>query len=161
MNWKNGCICLFIGMMVIGCQKDEQPVVAGNPTLSEALTGNKWQMSTLIVYQPADTPILNLTTLNFEPCEMDNYFQFGADNIFREFENTLVCSPQGNSIFHKLHNGPWLVNDTDSTLTIGGGFIVQSYKVAQWSNSKMRWQQKVPDYLGGTQIYEYTMTSMR
>ena len=161
MNCKTICSWLLIILLSAGCDKEDTSVVNNDPTISEALIGNKWQLKSLIVYQPANTPILNLTTINFQPCELDNYFEFGIDNRFRESENILICNPQGNSVFHKLDGGPWLVNDSDSSLTIGGGFIIQEYKVMEWKNSILRWQQEVPDYLGGKQIYEYTLTAMK
>lgn len=152
---------MWIILLATGCAKDDTSVVNNEPSISDALKANKWQLKSLIVYQPANTPILNLTTINFQPCELDNYFEFGIDNRFRESENVLICNPQGNSIFHKLDGGPWLVNDADSSLTIGAGFIFQVYKVMEWKNSSMRWRQEVPDYLGGKQIYEYSLTALK
>ncbi len=152
---------MFMFLLSTGCDKEEETPVGSPTTISEALKSNKWQLKSLIVYQPANTPILNLTTINFQPCELDNYFEFGEDNRFRESENILVCNPQGNSIFHQLDGGPWLVNESDSSLTIGAGFIYQVYKVAVWNNNTLQWKQEVPDYLGGKQIYEYTLTSLK
>jgi hypothetical protein len=161
MNRKAIFSWLIMFMLATGCDKEEEIPVSFPTTISEALKGNKWQLKNLIVYQPANTPILNLTTINFQPCELDNYFEFGEDNRFRESENILVCNPQGNSIFHKLDGGLWLVDESDSTLSIGAGFIFQEYKAAERNNNTMRWQQDVPDYLGGKQTYEYTLTSLK
>ena len=152
---------VFFLVALTGCNKDETSSTTNPPSISETLKGNKWQLNSLIVYQPAGTPILNLTTINFQPCELDNYFQFTEGNVFLEFENTITCSPQGNSIFHQLDKGPWLVNEATDTLTIGAGFIFQVYKVTQWNNNSMKWEQMVPDYLGQKQFYEYSFKSIK
>ena len=153
--------CLLIIVALTGCNKDETSSTTNPPTISEALKGNKWQLNSLIVYQPAGTPILNLTTINFKPCELDNYFEFGIDSIFRESENILICNPQGNSVFHQLDKGPWLVNEATDTLTIGAGFIFRVYKVTQWSNSTMKWEQAELDYFGQKMFYEYSFKSIK
>ncbi len=153
---------LFLTAFFVGCGKDDASRVTPTPvTMSEALKGNKWQLNSLIVYEPANTPILNLTTISFRPCELDNYFTFSVDNIFREVQGGQICITQRNSKFYLMSGGPWLLNENDSTLTIGGGFIFETFKVVEASNNKMRWEQVVTNYLGGKQIYEYTLRSVK
>lgn len=149
---------LLLGLMVLSlaCKKDESTEGDNNIALNDALKGNEWKVTSIIL-TTSDGGYANIFDLNFQPCEKDDLLKFNADGLFTKSDNTISCNPQGNSVFNNLNGGSWASQASDSTLVIAKGFNSQLYKVSAWTSKSMTWKQSSKDYLGIENTLTFTL----
>ncbi|MGB4773354.1 MAG: hypothetical protein WBP58_17955 [Chitinophagaceae bacterium] len=149
---------LLLGLLVVcfACEKDESADGNNNIALKDALNGNEWKITSIIL-TTSDGGFANIFDLNFQPCEKDDLLKFNTNKVFTKSDNINICNPEGNSVFNNLNGGSWDSQASDSTLVIAKGFNAQVYKVSAWSANTMTWKQSSKDYLGIENTLTFTL----
>jgi hypothetical protein len=150
---------LLLGLLVfcLACEKDESTDGNNNIALNDALNGNEWKITSIIL-TTSDGGFANIFDLNFQPCEKDDLLKFNTDQSFVKSDNVMICNPLGGSVFNNLNGGFWAIKASDSSLAISNGFNVQGYKVSSWTANTMTWKQISKDYLGIENTLTFTLT---
>jgi hypothetical protein len=137
-------------LLLFACKKESEP---DNKKPSEVLTPGLWQLKQLWIESPPGSGPSDITAVTYDPCELDDVFEFKAGSVFSCSENSKIC--QVNSgIFYNLNGGQWSLTG-DTLLTIAAGFNVQKFNFGQVTSNTMELQQTQANYLGGLTRYSF------
>ncbi|TAL42284.1 MAG: hypothetical protein EPN92_11735 [Chitinophagaceae bacterium] len=137
-------------LTAVSCQK-ESAEIKFSP--SQVLTPGKWQLKRLTIEVPPGSGAADITNSTFDPCELDDTFEFNSNGSFTCTENALVC-PINTGIFYNLSGGNWSLS-ADTLLTIAAGFNVQKFKFGTVTANSMELQQTQLNYLGDLTRYTF------
>jgi len=117
-------LLLFVlAITFIGCKKEEDKQDGGSstptPTASktELLIGKNWKLTAWTVdpAQEIDAVLTNDLYSTVQPCDVDNFIRFSADNTMITDQGTDFCNPDAPQTIQS--NWGWKSNET--VLTIG------------------------------------------
>lgn len=137
-------------LIIFSCKKEN---VEPTYTASQVLTPGQWQLKKLTVESPPGSGAADITTATFDPCELDDIFEFKNGGIFSCSENSNVCAVNG-SVFYNLRGGMWVLSG-DTLLTIAAGFNVQNFKFGTITVNSIELQQTSTNYLGELTRYSF------
>jgi hypothetical protein len=137
-------------LMMFSCQKEN---IETKYSASQVLTPGRWQLKKLMVESPPGSGAADITNATFDPCELDDLFEFKTGGIFNCVENSNVCVLNA-SIFYNLRGGNWSLSG-DTLLTITAGFNVQNFKFGKITANSMELQQTGTNYLGELTRYTF------
>lgn len=137
-------------LIIISCQKENAET---KYSASQVLTPGQWQLKKLTVESPPGSGASDITTATFDPCELDDIFEFKSGGIFSCSENTNVCAAN-SGIFYNLRSGMWVLSG-DTLLTIAKDFNVQNFKFGKITGNSMELQQTTTNYLGELTRYTF------
>jgi len=135
---------------LIACKKDS---VETKYSASQVLTPGLWQLKMLTVESPPGSGAANITSVTFDPCELDDLFEFKAGGNFSCIENTNVCALNAG-VFYNLNGGMWVLSG-DTLLTIAKGFNAQNFKFGKITANTIELQQTTTNYLGELTRYTF------
>jgi hypothetical protein len=137
-------------LIMISCQKEN---IETKYSASQVLTPGQWQLKKLMVESPPGSGAADITNATFDPCELDDLFEFKPGGNFSCLENTNVCA-FNTGIFYNLSGGNWTLSG-DTLLTIAAGFNVQKFKFGMITANSMELQQTSTNYLGELTRYTF------
>lgn len=141
-------LCWLI--LMIACKKDPAET---NYSPSQVITPGQWQLKKLTVESPPGSGAADITSATFDPCELDDLFEFKAGGNFSCIENANVCS-NNTAVFYKLNGGTWILSG-DTSLTIALGFNVQNFKFGKVTANSIELRQTTTNYLGELTHYTF------
>jgi hypothetical protein len=128
---------------ILSCQKETIEAIY-KP--SDVLTPGKWQLKKLTFEVPPGSGAIDVTNITFDPCELDDIFEFKTGGLFSCSENTNICT-LNKAIFYNLNGGTWELSG-DTLLKITAGFNVQNFKFGKITSNSIELQQSFTNYLG-------------
>jgi hypothetical protein len=137
-------------LIMISCQKEN---IETKYSASQVLTPGQWQLKKLLVESPPGSGAADITNATFDPCELDDLFEFKPGGNFSCLENTNVCA-FNTGIFYNLSGGNWTLSG-DTLLAIAAGFNVQKFKFGNITANSMELQQTSTNYLGELTRYTF------
>ena len=137
-------------LILMSCKKDP---VETKHSASQVLTPGQWQLKKLTVESPPGSGAADITSATFDPCELDDLFEFKTDGNFSCIENTNVCAFNAG-VFYNLSGGMWVLSG-DTLLTIAKGFNAQNFKFGKITANSIELQQTSTNYLGELTRYTF------
>ena len=111
------------------------------------------QLKRLTVEIPPGSGATDITNATFDPCELDDLFEFKGGGNFSCIENVNVC-PNNTAVFYNLNGGMWALSG-DTLLTIAAGFNVQKFTFGKVTANSLELQQTSVNYLGELTRYTF------
>lgn len=137
-------------LILMSCKKDP---VETKYSASQVLTPGQWQLKKLTVESPPGSGAADITNATFDPCELDDLFEFKTGGNFSCIENTKVCASNAG-VFFSLNGGMWALSG-DTLLTIAKGFNAQNFKFGKITANSIELQQTSTNYLGELTRYTF------
>jgi hypothetical protein len=145
---KKLTVILFI--IIVSCNKEP---VETKYLPSQVLSPGQWQLKKLTVEVPPGSGAADITTATFDPCELDDLFEFKTGGNFSCIENTNVCA-FNTGVFYSLSGGMWALSG-DTLLSIAKGFNAQNFKFGKITANSIELQQTSTNYLGEVTRYTF------
>ena len=139
-------------IFILSCKKES---VETNYLPSQVLSPGQWQVKRLTVESPPGSGAADITAATFDPCELDDVFEFKSGGTFTCSENNLVCA-LNTGVFYNLNGGGWVLTG-DTLLSIMSGFNVQNYKFGKITANSMELQQTFTNYFGDLTRYTFLL----
>ena len=147
-------IILLLGstllLILMSCKKDP---VETKYSASQVLTPGQWQLKKLTVESPPGSGAADITSATFDPCELDDLFEFKTGGNFSCIESTNVCAFNAG-VFYSLSGGMWALSG-DTLLSIAKGFNAQNFKFGKITANSIELQQTSTNYLGELTRYTF------
>ena len=133
-----------------GCKKDP---VETKYSASQVLTPGQWRLKKLTIESPPGSGAADITNATFDPCELDDLFEFKTGGNFICIENSNVCASNAG-VFYSLNSGRWVLSG-DTLLTIAKDFNAQNFKFGKITANSIELQQTSTNYLGELTRYTF------
>jgi hypothetical protein len=143
-------LLLFL-FFFFACKKDN--IEETPPKPSEVLSPGHWQLKKLTIESPPGSGAADITSATFDPCELDDLFEFKTGGNFSCVENTNVCA-FNTGVFYNLSGGMWALSG-DTLLSIAKGFNAQNFKFGKIAANSIELQQTSTNYLGELTRYTF------
>ena len=140
---KNSKLLLGFLILIFSCNKEN---AERKYYPFQVLIPGQWQLTRLSVEIPPGSAAADITHATFDPCELDDIFEFKPGGRFSCIENAKVCAFNAG-IFYNLGGGMWTLSG-DTLLTIGAGFNVQNFRFGKITANSIELQQTTSNYLG-------------
>lgn len=144
--------CLFFLIAVTGCNKEQtSPPKQGFSV--QLLTAHSWKLKRLLYRQKDETTNEDFTAFEYQDCELDDIYTFGADSTFSRADAGVSCDPP--FYFGPNGSGTWSFDSSLTAIAIITFTYHASFTVDALNDTSLVIEQPTIDAFRNEIVYTY------